>query len=183
MMFLDLVFPASAWAASSGGAEGHSASIYQLIFPIINFAIFLYILKRFLLPPVKNHLRSRRQEILTAITAAAEAKERAEAVLRDYRDRLAHLDEETKKIGETLRAEGEQTKSKILRETEELALKIRADADFLAQQEVKVAGQQVREEIARIAHAAAEKALRTDFKATDQERLVDRFLAGIGEAR
>ncbi len=102
-------------------------------------------------------------------------------MLLDYRNRLVHLDDETKKILETIRAEGEREKARLLLDTEDLVLKIRADADFLAQQEAKVARQQLREEIARIAQAAAENALRANFRATDQERLIDQFLVDIGE--
>jgi len=104
-------------------------------------------------------------------------------VLRNYRDRLASVDDETKTLLETLRAEGEREKAKILREAEELSSKIRADADFVSQQEIKVARQQIREEIARIAQGAAENAIRANLRAADQERLVEQFLQGIEEVR
>ncbi|MFQ5850267.1 MAG: hypothetical protein ACE5JU_06715 [Candidatus Binatia bacterium] len=174
---------AQLWAASSAEVEGHPVSIINLVFPLINFLIFLYLMKRFLLPLIKNHLRSRRAEILGAVKRADEGKERMEAMLRDYRDRLAHLDEESKKIRETLRMEGERERAKVLTEAEGIALRIRAGADFLAQQEVKVARQQVREEIARIAQAAAERAIQDHFRTTDQERLVEEFLKRMGETR
>ncbi|MFQ5916383.1 MAG: hypothetical protein ACE5I0_01080 [Candidatus Binatia bacterium] len=182
MRLFELILSAQVWAASSTGAEAHSAPITHLIFPLINFLIFFYLLKRFLIPLIKNHLRTRREGILNAVKTADEDKERAEAVLRDYRGRLTRLDEETKEIRETLRTEGEREKAKLLREAEELALKIRGDANFLAQQEEKVARQQLREEIARKAQEAAERAIRANIRATDQERLIDEFLVGVGEA-
>lgn len=183
-MNLSLLFTAhQVWASSSAGAEGYSAPITQLIYPLINFLIFLYILKRFLLPMITDHLRSRREGIMTAVKTADEAKAQVEAELRDYRDRLSHMDEEIKRIRETLRAEGEREKANLLREAEELASKIKVDTDFLAQQEVKVARQQTREEIARTARAAAEKIIKSEFKAADQQRLLEQFLLGIGEAR
>ena len=50
-----------AWAASAGSL--HGPSIVNLVFPVINFLIFAYLLKRFLLPTIKPHLRSRREEL------------------------------------------------------------------------------------------------------------------------
>ncbi len=183
MMPFELVLSAQVWAASAAGVEAHSAPISHLIFPLINFLIFAYLLNRFLIPLIKNHLRSRREGILTAVKTAEDNKGQAEVVLQDYVGRLARLDEETKEIRETLRAEGEREKARLLREAEDLALKIKGDADFLAQQEEKVARQQLREEIARKAQEAAEQAIKANIRATDQERLIDEFLVGVGEAR
>ena len=183
MMPFELIPSAQVWAAAATGAEAHTAPITQLIFPLINFLIFFYLLKRFLMPVIKNHLRSRREGILTAVKTAEDDKVQAETVLQDYRGRLARLDEETKEIRETLRAEGEREKARLLHEAEDLALRIKGDADFLALQEEKVARQQLREEIARKAKEAAEQAIKANMRATDQERLIDEFLVGVGEAR
>ena len=60
---------------------------------------------------------------------AAEAKEKAEGVVRDYQQRLAQADADAKGIREGLRAEGEREKARLLRDTEELASKIKNDAD------------------------------------------------------
>jgi len=174
---------AEAWASAAAGAEAHAPSIMSLIYPLINFLIFLFLIQRFLMPLIKRYLVSRRVEILGAVRSADEGKEKADSVLRGYRDRLASVDEETKRLLETLRAEGDRERAKILREAEELTLKIKADADFVAQQETKVARQQIREEIARIAQGAAEKAIRSNLRAADQDRLVEQFLQGIEGVR
>ena len=168
-----------AWASTAPGAEGHAPSMTSLIFPVINFLIFVFLIYRFALPPARRYLVSRRDGILAAVRSANESKENADSTLRSFRARLASTDDETKTLLETLRAEGEREKAKILREAEELASKIRADADFVSQQEIKVARQQIREEIARIAQRAAENAIRANLRAADQERLVEQFLQGI----
>ncbi len=168
-----------AWASTAPGAEGHAPSLTSLIFPLINFLIFSFLIYRFALPPASRYLISRRDEILASVRLANESKENADSTLRSFRDRLASADDETKTLLETLQAEGEREKAKILHEAEELAANIRADADFVSQQEIKVARQQIREEIARIAQGAAENAIRANLRAADQERLVEQFLQGI----
>lgn len=183
MRLLAILSLSELWAAPSAMAEEHAASITQLIFPLINFLIFLYLLKRFLLPFVKEHLRSRREEIAAAVKEADEGKARAEALLRDYRRRLARLDEESREIRDALSAEGERGKLKLIADAEELARRIKADADFLAEQEVKLARQQLMREIARLAREGAEKLVQRHLNSADQERLVEEFLSEVGEAR
>jgi len=175
------LFSAPAWAAA--GAEAHGASIAQIVFPLINFLIFIYLIKRFLLPFVRDHLRSRREQVVRAVREAAEAKEKAEAMAGDYRGRLARAVEETKKIKERLRAEGERERSKLLAEAEDLARRLRADGDFLAEQELKAARQEVRAEMARLARETAEELVRRHFTADDQKRLVEEFMREVGESR
>ncbi len=172
---------AEAWAAAS--SDGHLPSMTSLIFPLINFLIFVFLIYRFGLPAIKRILASRRDEILGAVQSADESLEKAEAALQSYRDRLAAADDEMKILLETLRGEGEREKTKILSEAEDLAAKIKADAEFVSQQEIKVARQQIRVEIARMARDAAEKAIRANLRPVDQERFVEQFLHGIEEVR
>ncbi len=178
-----MFYVAPAWAAAAAGSDGHLPSMTSLIFPLINFLIFVFLIHRFALPAVNHVLASRRDEIIGAVQSADESLEKAEAALRSYRDRLAAADEETKTLLESLQGEGEREKAKILGDAEELAVKIKADADFVSQQETKVARQQIRDEIARVAHEAAENVIRSNLRPVDQERFVEQFLQGIEEVR
>jgi len=92
--FLDLFRLGEVWAASTSG-EHHAPSINQIWFPLVNFLIFAFLIKIYVLPLVRNYLRSRRAEVLDAIKAAAANKQRAEALVQDYKARLARLNEES----------------------------------------------------------------------------------------
>lgn len=183
MRLLVFLFLAELWAAPTGGVEEHAASVTQLIFPLINFLLCLYLLKRFLLPWVKGYLLSRREAIVAAVTEAEEARKRMEAVVRDYHDRLARLNETSGEIRETSLKEGERERAMLLREAEEMAAKIKADANFLAEQEVKVAQQRLREEMARTARAAADGFIRQHMTSDDRNRWVGDFLREVGQVR
>ena len=180
-MSLYLLFVASElWASSAAGAGEHAASVTQLLFPSINFLIFLYLVKRFALPLVKSHLRSRREEIVAALAEADEGKRSADALVRDYRARLARIHEESRRLRDELRTDGEREKARLLTEAGDLATRIKADADFLAEQEVKLARQKLRAEIARAAEQAAQRLVRAGLEPADQGRLVEEFLSGVG---
>lgn len=182
MRLLEMLFMAQAWAASAE-VEEHAASITQLLFPFLNFLLFLYLVKRFALPLVKDYLRSRREEILKAVAEADAGKRQAEEKIRDYRERLARLASEAKGIQETLRAEGERDRARLIAAAKEQAAKIQTDAAFLVEQEVKVARHQVRVEIARVAEEAAKGLLQRQLTEADQRRLAEEFLSELGGTR
>jgi F-type H+-transporting ATPase subunit b len=171
---------APAWASAAAAAEHHAPSISELLFPLGNFLIYAYLIKRFAVPLVRDYLGSRRAEILTSIQGAAESKRRAEAVVQDYKNRLARLEQEVQSIHASLRAEGEREKNKLVSEAETRAVKIKEDARFVADQEVKVARQKIREEMANQAEATARELVQRHLSSTDQARLVDDFIQNIG---
>jgi F-type H+-transporting ATPase subunit b len=173
---------AQAWA-SAAEAEHHALSITQILFPLGNFLIFAYIIKRFALPVVRDFLRSRRAEILTSIESAAESKKQAAAVVTGYQAKLAGIQREVDAIQAELRADGEREKSKLIAEAESLAAKIKDDAVFLADQEVKTARQKIRYDMAIQAESSARELLGRHLSAGDQDRLAEDFIQSIGRTR
>ena len=163
----------TAWAAAGDGA--HAPSVADLLFPLINFLIFAYLVKRFGLPLLEVLSEQRRQTLVEAVATAQQAREDAAGRVRNYRELLDVLDEERARIREGLRAEGERERARIVAEAEESAAKLKADADFLAEQEVKMARQQIRGEIASLAQEAAARVIRQHLAAADQDRMVEDF--------
>ena len=183
MILYAALFSSVLWASPAAAAEEHAASVSELFFPLVNFLIFLYLIKRFALPWAKDHFKSRREGIAQSIREADEAKRRADTLAREYKNRLARLAEELRAIRDALRAEGEREKAKLLAEATEIAERIKTDADFLAEQETRLARQALRREIVDAARAAAEKIIQESFTAADQKRMVAEFLSEVGAAR
>jgi F-type H+-transporting ATPase subunit b len=173
---------AQVWA-SAAEVENHVPPISEIWFPLGNFLIFAFIIVYYALPPVRNFLRSRRDEVIALIQEASAKKQRAEAIVQDYRERLARLDQEVQAIKASLQAEGEREKTKLLSEMQTLAVKIKEDTRFLADQEVKAARQKIREEMASQAEATARDLIQRHISATDQGRLVEQFIQDIGKVR
>ena len=180
MSLLELFVGAQAWA-SAAAAEHHGPSIHEIWYPLGNFLIFAFLIWRYALPPVRGFLQSRRQEFLTAVEEVSAKKRQAEALVRDFRSRLAGLDNEVIALQAALRDEGEREKNKLLNEARALATKIKDDADFLANQEVLMARQQLRRQMAAQATAAAQELARRHISRPDQGRLVEGFIQSIGQ--
>jgi F-type H+-transporting ATPase subunit b len=178
--FIEFLGVAQAWA-SAAEAEHHAPSINQIWFPLANFLIFAFVIAHYALPLARDFLRSRRDEVLATVREAAAKKQRAEAVVQEYRERLAGVEREIESIVASLRAEGESEKAKLLNDAQALAAKIKEDARFLAEQEVRMARQKVREEMANQAEARARELVQRHLSTTDQGRLVEDFIQSIGQ--
>jgi len=171
---------AQAWA-SAAEAEYDAPSIHQIWFPLGNFLIFAFIIVHYALPLVRNFLQSRRDEVLATVREAAAKKQQAEAIVQDYKGRLARVEQESQSIAASLRAEGEREKVKLLSDAQTLAAKIREDAGFLADQEVRVARQRIRAEMAERAEARARKVHQQHLSSDRQVRLRGDFIQSIAQ--
>jgi F-type H+-transporting ATPase subunit b len=179
---LDLFTAANAWASASG-AEHHTPTIGEVILPAINFIIYAGVIYYFALPAVRNLLRSRREEIVTTIAQASAKKQQAEALVGEYRGKIARVEQETRSIQAELRAGAEREKARILSEAEAMAAKLRDDAAFLADREINVARETLRAELASDAEAMARELVQKNISSADQQRLAQEFMQQIGQAR
>jgi F-type H+-transporting ATPase subunit b len=182
---LELFVTAQVWAgeAAEHGAEHHAPSINDIWFPLGNFLIYLFIIVKFALPLVRDFLKSRREEVVSTIAEASAKKQAAEAVVNDFKVKLAGLDKEIQSMQAALRDEGEREKAKLVTEAQTTAVKIKEDAQFLADQEVKIAKQKVRQDLADHAEAVARELVQRNLSVADQVRLADEFLQNIGQVR
>jgi F-type H+-transporting ATPase subunit b len=183
--FLDLFATAQLWAseAASHGAEHHAPSVTDVIFPALNFLIYAFIIFKYAIPPVRTFLKSRREEVIATIAQASAKKAAAQAVVDEYKVKLAAVDREIESLQVTLRDEGERDKAKLIGDANAMAAKIKDDARILADQEVKMARQKIREEMAIQAEATARALLERNLSVDDQSRLADEFIQSIGQAR
>ncbi len=185
MNFLDLFVTAQLWAseATAHGAEHHAPSIHDIWFPLGNFVIYAFLLVKFALPLVRDFLLSRREEVVSTIAQAAAKKQAAATLVSDYKSKIAGLDTEIETLQGALRDEGERESTRLVSEAGAMAVKIKEDAKFLAEQEVKSARQQLRQEMANQAEAAAQGLVERNLSAADQNRLAEEFIRHIGQTR
>ena len=134
-------------------------------------------------PRIRNYLTSRRQEVLKLVEGASEDKQRIQAVVQEYTGRLSRVDQEIRGIQSSFRDEAEHEKAKLVQDAERTAGKIKEDAEFLAEQQIKVARLEIREEMATNAATVARDLIRKNFSGADQSRLVAEFITNIGNVR
>lgn len=143
---------------------------------LFNFALLIWIYIRFGKKPIQEGLESRREEIAKEIEEAQRMKKEAKGRAKKYQALLAGLAEELEATKLGLIEAGRADKDRIVREAEEKAVRMRKDAVFMLDQEIRQMKVDLVKETVDVAVAAAEELLKKRITQADQERLADEFL-------
>ena len=176
-----LLLPVILWAAEEGHGE-HVPSISDLVFPVINFLLFVFILYRYVIPTVRDALRQRREKITLALEEAKRAKEEAERLRQDYEQKLAGLAAEQEKIREQALEAAERERGRIVEEARQMAERVKSEVQQIAQREVEEARRTLRQEVANQAVRMATELLQSRLTQTDHRRFVQDLVIEVQNA-
>jgi F-type H+-transporting ATPase subunit b len=158
-------------------AEGRSQP--PLIANIINFAILLLILIWAVRRVMNPALNDRRVAIESEIGEAQRLRAEAEAIHREYTERLENMEQELAQMRTEFQRAGEAEYKRIIDEANQRAERMRTEGEFAIQQEMK----QLRDDLLRQAVAtattSAEKTIRGQISPQDQTRLADEYVANL----
>jgi F-type H+-transporting ATPase subunit b len=161
--------------SSSGGDSGTflvSPEVGLMIWTLIAFLTALWFLRRFAFPRIQEALDKRRRAIEESIDAAARAREEADQLLQEYRERLREAREQAEDIVVRARRASEkvqeEAKLDARKEREELMERTRRDIGA----ETRRSLDQIRKEVATLTVIATEKVTRKSLDADDHERLI-----------
>jgi F-type H+-transporting ATPase subunit b len=160
----------------------HQAGIGDLLFPVINFAIFAYVAVRFLAGPIREYFRDRTERLRAELQAGARARQEA-ARLRAEIDRdIAALPAQQARLKADLLATAEEARASLLTQGREAAERIRADARLVAEQEVQGARRAVRAEVVEEAIRQAIPLVHAALTPHDQARFAREFVESVRPA-
>ncbi len=162
---------------AEGGPHGeHAPSVTELLFPAINFAIFVVILVKYVIPALREYLRRRASDIATAAAASRAVLDEAEAAMAAARTRMQRVAAEREAIRSDLVTAATRHAERVRQQAEETGERRLADAGLVAEQERRRALDDVRGEIAALATSLAESRLRATLSGDDQRAFVRQFL-------
>ena len=162
--------------------EAHEAPAMdwgRLGWQIMNFGALLFLLVKFGGPPVAKALEARHQQIKSDLASAAETRAAAQARFEQQEKRLASLEHEIAAIAASIKQEAEAEKARLIALSEERARRIREESEFIIEQQIKQAEEDLRREVAAAAVALAEKIVRSQMGPGDQQRMIDSFVGDI----
>lgn len=167
--------------SDASGEHEHAPSIdgKALAFQVLNFAVLVFVLVKFGAKPVKRALAERHNQIKNDLSSAAEARAAAQARFEQQEKRLAALEHEIAAVAASIKEEAEAEKVRLIAAAEERARRIREESEFIIEQQIKQAEEDLRREVAVAAVALAEKIVRTQLMPADQQRLIDSFVGDI----
>lgn len=179
-ILVSLVF-CSAFSAPVFGAEeaAHGAEWKEWLWKIINFAILVFILVKFLGKPLKAFLRHRTELIEKTLKEAKEAKALAEQALAEVEDKLRLKDTELQDILAQSRQAAEKEQELLLQQSVQMKEKILNQAKNNIEYELKLAKDAIRTEAAGISMELAEKKLKEKLTGDEQTRLMEESIARI----
>ena len=175
-------------AATEGGAEvakdeGGSflvePGVGLMVWTLVIFGTAMAVLYKLAFPAIAEALDKRQKAIEDAITSSERTKAESEALLEEYRQRLAEARAQADEIVASARKSGDE----VQRQAAEAGA---AKRDELVEQAKKdIAGetrraiQEIRSEVAELTVAATEKVTRKTLTGEDQKRLVEDALGEL----
>ena len=145
----------------------------------LNFLIWLAIIVWLLRKPLGEHLAGRRRDVEEGLVEAERLEKEAKVKHAEYSERLAHLDEELDKLRKEMVQVGEAERDRIIADAEARAARMRKDATFLIEQQMKQLRADLTREAIEAAVAAAETALAAQVGGSDHERLAEAYLGQL----
>lgn len=151
------------------------------VLEVINFLILVWILRRFLYRPVAAVIEERRQAIVSSLNEAAARESRAEALERQYADRLSDWEKEKRQAREQWLADLNAEKGRLMEAFREGLEAERRQAEVLAQRRLQAQQADLEQQALEVGGRFAARLLERLASSELQARLLDVFLEDLAQ--
>lgn len=147
-----------------------------LIAQIINFAILLFVLKKFLYTPLVKFMNARKEKIITGLEKAEKAEQAFAKIQKQKEQELAKIHKQAQEIIVKAKESADKKQQEILKSTEKKAQKIIDDAKQQIKAEKEIMIKQIRGDIAVLVADATQKILEQEMNEQKQKDLTQKTL-------
>ena len=154
---------------------------FTMIFAWINLLILYIFLKKLLFKPIKNMIDSRQKEIDDMYSTANEAKESAEAMRIEYKEKLEKANEESEEILKNAVRKAQLREEEILREADAKAQRVLERAEAEVELEKRRAINEVKDEVSEMAIGIAAAVIERDITPDEHSDMIDEFIKNMGK--
>ncbi|WP_148205435.1 F0F1 ATP synthase subunit B [Symbiobacterium thermophilum] len=151
----------------------------ELIWTIINFAVLLWGMHRFLYKPLLGAIQAREDEINANLKKAAEDRAEAERLRREFEAQIANAQREAQEIINKAVKNATAVKEQIEAEARARAAEILEQATQTIEREKAKAVAELRREVADLAVAVAGKVIEKSLDDAEHRRLADSFVTEV----
>ncbi|MCD7955415.1 MAG: F0F1 ATP synthase subunit B [Lachnospiraceae bacterium] len=155
---------------------------WTFVAQICNLFIQMYLIKRFLFKPINAILEKRKAAADAEIQEATKAKEEALAMKADYEQNMLEAKTKANDILTTAQKTAAVQSEEMLREASQQAASIKAKAESDIAQEKRKAVNEIKDEIGSMAVEIAGKVIEREISEDDHAKLIDEFIANVGES-
>jgi len=171
-------------ALASDAAHGHGDAgvpILTILFSTVNLVLFGLVLNRYAIPPVRQWVRDRRNQIVSDLEEAAKARGEAMRLKAEWEERVAKLETTINEMREQARRDAQGERERILAEAYRMAETIHRDAEQTIAAELRAMQSEMRAQVVRKAVALAEDEVRKKWTDADQQRFVADFVRQVAK--
>lgn len=156
-------------------------NFWTALFVLLNTLLLLYVATKFLFVPIKNMIDSRQKEIDDMYAAADDARQQAEAMQVEYRQKLSSAQQTGERLVKEAMERGQSREEEIIckANADAAAIMDKAAADIAM--EKKKALNDAKDEISGLAMAIAGKVVGRELNDADQAKLIDSFIEELGD--
>ncbi|MFN8792558.1 MAG: ATP synthase F0 subunit B [Bdellovibrionales bacterium] len=169
--------------AAGGHGQGHEGIPTVVYWQAANLLIIFAGIIYFVGPKIKETFRVRNQEFLAASEKSKSIQQEAERKLADIQNRLSLLEKTSAESLSRARAEAADLRKQIIAEGQEVAEKIRKEAELVAKVEIENAQRTLHAQVVKDSLQMAQEVLKKDVGQADQQRLQERFSQQIEGVR
>ena len=155
---------------------------WNFVATIANLFIQVYLIKRFLFKPINEILEKRRSMADAEIREAQAAKTEAQAIKSEYEANMLEAKNKANEILVTAQKTAAIQSEEMLKEASAQAAAMKAKAESDIAQEKRKAVNEIKNEICDIAMEIAGKVIEREISEEDHTKLIDEFIANVGEA-
>jgi len=155
-------------------------SLHEFIWTIINFVVFLIIIRVVFYKPVLKVLDDRKQEVESNLSRAEQAQREAEELRVKYQEQVGNAQREAQEMLNRAAKLAEEKKAEIVAQAQSEATRMIEKAQEAITREKEQALAELRDEVANLALLAAGKVINKTLTAEDHHRLVKDFIREVG---
>ena len=155
---------------------------WTFIATICNLFIQIYLIKRFLFKPINNMLEKRKELADAQISEAEKAKNEALAMKNEYEKDMADARNKASEILSVAQKTASDQSERMIQEAAAQAAALKAKAESDIAQEKRKAVNEAKNEIGGMAMEIAGKVIEREINEEDHKKLIDDFIANVGEA-
>lgn len=148
---------------------------------IITFLVLFLILKHFFFDKVHSFMEARSKEVQDQLDHAAQTNQQADEKLKNYNERIANVESESRAIIKKSRDEAKVQADLIIEQANEEARKTYEHSRAEIEREKLEAQKALKKEIGDLAIMAAEKIMEKELDPAAHQELVEKAIEEAGE--
>ena len=154
---------------------------WTFVFTVANLFLTVFVMKKFLFKPINDMLAKRKALADAEIQDAIKAKEEAQAMKAEYELNMQDAKNKANEILVSAQKTAAIQSEEMLKEASEQVTAMKAKAENDIAQEKRKAVNEIKDEIGGIAMEIAGKVIEREISEKDHAKLIEEFIANVGE--